>query len=380
MLRMSHTSDEVRTLWVNARFMTRPVTGVERVAREVLTALVRDHLDTDGVWHSPAGRLRWVLIAPRTHEVLTNPWPTLPLVQAGRLTGHAWEQWDLPRLTVGQHLLNLCNTGPLLKHRQWMFLHDAQTFAIPQNFTWGLRLWYRTLFRTTGRLSAGVLTNSHFSAAELQRHAGIDKDRIRVAPLGADHMDRLLPELSPPLQTLMEHLAGRPFVLAVSSDNPNKNFTSVVQALDLLGEAAPPCVIVGWRNDQVFARSALDTSRVHHVGYVSDAELVALYQRAGVLAFPSHYEGFGLPALEAMWHGCPVVAARAAALPEVCASAALYCNPRDPSTLAQALQQVLHDEGLRQRMCKQGMAHARQFLWSTTARAVLDAMIPALKH
>lgn len=377
---MNHPADQVPTLWVNARFMTRPVTGVERVATEVLTALVNDHLAADGVWHSPAGPFRLTLLAPKTPAPLANPWPQLQLVQAGWLSGHAWEQWDLPRLTAGAPLLNLCNTGPLFKRRQWMFLHDAQTFAIPENFTWALRHWYRTLFRVCGRLSAGVLTNSQFSASELQRHAGIEASRIVVALLGADHMDRVQAELSPRLQVLLTQMGGQPFVLAVSSDNPNKNFVSVVQALELLGAEAPPCVIVGRRNDRVFAQSALDASRVHHLGYVSDGELVALYQRAGVLAFPSHYEGFGLPPLEAMWHGCPVVASNTASLPEVCGQAAEYCDPQAPATLAQALKRVLGDAALRQRMRADGVAHARQFLWTRTGAQVLQAMARTLRH
>ncbi len=361
-------------IWVNARFLTRRVTGVERVAREILNALVRDQLDADGRWHGPLGVFRFHLLAPRTHTPLENPWPALPLTQAGLFDGHAWEQFDLPRLTRGSHLLNLCNTGPLFKRLQWMFLHDAQTFAIPENFTWGLRHWYRTMFKVTGRLSLGVLTNSHFSASELTRHVGIQADRLHVAHLGVDHIDSVAPELSTEQAGLLATLVDRPFVLAVSSDNPNKNFGAVVRALELLGDAAPPCVIVGPRNDRVFAQSRLDASRVHRLGYVSDAELVALYQQAGVLVYPSFYEGFGLPPLEAMWHGCPVIAARTSALPEICADAAEYCDAHDARTLAQSIQGVLGSEERQQTLRKRGQTHARQFQWRSTVNHVLACL------
>lgn len=361
-------------IWVNARFLTRRVTGVERVAREIMSALVRDQLDAQGRWHGPSGVFRFRLLAPRTPTPLENPWPALPLTQAGLFNGHAWEQVDVPRLTRRNHLLNLCNTGPLFKRRQWIFLHDAQTFAIPENFTWGLRYWYRTLFKVTGRLSLGVLTNSHFSASELTRHAGIQTGRLHVAHLGVDHIDRVAPALSAEQAGLLATLAEKPFVLAVSSDNPNKNFVSVVRALELLGDAAPPCVIVGPRNDRVFAQSRLDTSRVHHLGYVSDAALVALYQHAGVLVYPSFYEGFGLPPLEAMWHGCPVIAARASALPEICADAADYCDAHDARTLAQAIRHVLENPERRQTLQKMGPTHARQFQWKSTVKHVLTCL------
>lgn len=361
-------------IWVNARFLTRPITGVERVAREVISALVSHHLDSNGCWHGLGTPVRFVMIAPRTSEKIINPWPRLSLLQAGLFQGHAWEQWDLPRLTAGQYLLNLCNTSPMLKHRQWTFLHDAQTFAIPRNFKPSLRYWYWLLFWWSARFSSGLLTNSGFSASELHRYVGPGRQRWTVAPLGADHVGRIVPDISPRLQSLFDQLATCPFVLAVSSDNPNKNFSAVVKALEMMGEAAPACVIVGTQNDRVFAQTQLDTRRVHHLGYVSDAELVALYRQASVMVYPSFYEGFGLPPLEAMWHGCPVVVSRTSALPEVCGDAALYCDPHDPSSLAQALDALLKNDGLRLNMSRRGRHRARTFAWQKTARVILQAM------
>lgn len=361
-------------IWVNARFLMRPITGVERVAREVISAMVAHHLDDQGVWHGWGTPVRVVLIAPRTSEHIVNPWPQLSLLQAGLFQGHAWEQWDLPRLTAGQYLLNLCNTGPLLKHRQWTFLHDAQTFAIPRNFKPGLRYWYRLLFWCTARFSSGILTNSDFSARELHRYLGAGGQRWTVAHLGADHVGRIVPDTTARLRSLFDQLASCPFVLAVSSDNPNKNFEAVVKALDMMGEAAPACVIVGPRNDRVFEQTRLDRRRVHHLGYVSDAELVALYRQASVMVYPSFYEGFGLPPLEAMWHGCPVVVSRTSALPEVCGEAALYCDPHDPGSLAQAMGALLKDEGLRLTMGRRGQDRASAFVWQKTAQRILQAM------
>ena len=363
-----------KVIWINARFLTRPVTGVERVAREVISALVRHHLDSQGCWRGSGQVLRFGLIAPRTPEALSNPWPELRLWQTGVFQGHAWEQWDLPRCTAGRLLLNFCNTAPLFKRHQWTFLHDAQTFAIPQNFTLALRCWYRLMFWMVARWGLGVLTNSSFSASELARFMGVDRSRLTVAHLGADHMARVTPDLTPRLKTLMDLLADRPFVLAVSSDNPNKNFLSVIKALELMGPHAPACVIVGQKNDRVFSRSTLSTEKIHHLGYVTDAELVTLYRRATVMAYPSFYEGFGLPPLEAMWHGCPVVVSRTSALPEISADAALYCDPNDPASLASALNSLVHDPVLRLQMSRRGQDRARTFVWRQTATVILEAV------
>ena len=366
-------------IWINARFLTRPITGVERVAREVISAMVCHHTVQQDIWSACGTPVRFVLIAPKTPEKLINPWPQLELVQAGSFQGHAWEQLDLPRLTGGQYLLNLCNTGPIFKRRQWTFLHDAQTFAIPHNFTRGMRYWYRLLFWSTARFSKGVVTNSFFSAAQLQHYVGVHAERLIVAHLGADHVGRIAPDISDPLRSLFQQLGTRPFVLAVSSDNPNKNFAAVVKALELMGESAPACVIVGQRNDRVFAQTRLDIARVHHLGYVSDAELVALYSQASVMVYPSFYEGFGLPPLEAMWHGCPVVVSQTSALPEICGDAVLYCDPHDPVTLAQALETLLKDEGLRVKMRNLGQDRARTFVWQKTVQTILESIRSSLK-
>jgi glycosyltransferase involved in cell wall biosynthesis len=363
-----------KAVWINARFLTRPVTGVERVAREVISAWVRHHLDSQGCWRGSGQVVRFGLIAPCTAEALPNPWPELRLWQTGVFQGHAWEQWDLPRCTAGHLLLNLCNTAPLFKRRQWTFLHDAQTFAIPQNFTFALRLWYRLMFRTVARLGLGVLTNSAFSANELVKFLGVNRSRLTVAHLGADHMARVTPDLTPRLKTLMDALADRPFVLAVSSDNPNKNFLSVIKALELMGSNAPACVIVGKENNRVFSRSTLSTEKIHHLGYVSDAELVTLYRRATAMAYPSFYEGFGLPPLEAMWNGCPVVVSHTSALPEINADSALYCDPDDPASLAKALISLVNDPVLRRLMSQRGQDRARTFVWRQTAKVILEAV------
>ncbi|PUE35643.1 glycosyltransferase family 1 protein [Limnohabitans sp. Jir72] len=365
----------IPVIWINARFLTRAITGVERVAIEIISALVEHHLDPQGQWHGAGGRIQFQLIAPQTANALNNPWPSLPMKQAGTGNGHFWEQTVLPLVTWHDGLINFCNTGPLFKRRQWMFLHDAQTFAIPENFTPALRFWYRALFRISGYFSAGVLTNSAFSAKELNRYAAITPERITVAHLGADHMDRRQVDFSDRLQTLLSDLKGKFFVLAVSSASPNKNFAAVIAALSMLGQDAPPCVIVGQRYDRVFASSSLDMHRVHHLGYVTDGELVALYQRAGVLVYPSFYEGFGLPPLEAMWQGCPVIAANTSALPEVCADAAIYCDPHQAQSLSDAIARVMQSEPMRQNMRILGMQHARKFLWSHTVQQVLDSLI-----
>ncbi len=356
-----------RQLLVNARFIDRPVTGVERVAREALAAMARDHLDAQGGWTSPGGDYwRVSLVAPRVADT-PSPWPNLPLLRHGRLRGHAWEQFELPRL-VGRHwLLSPCNTGPLLKRRHLLFLHDAQPFAFPGNFTWSFRTWYRLLFHIAGRRAAGLLCNSVFTRDELVRRVGLDAHKITTCLLGGDHALRGTEVATlPPLPDT--------FLLAVSSPSPNKNFSAVVAALEILGDAAPACVIVGAPNERIFAQAQLDSKRIVRLGYVSDAQLFALYSRALALVYPSFYEGFGLPPLEAMTRGCPVVLARSSALPEIGGDAAEYCDPADPASVAEAIARVCTSPHHRNVLRERGHARASELTWSHTARSMLDAL------
>ena len=140
-------------------------------------------------------------------------------------------------------------------------------------------------------------------------------------------------------------------------------------------------VIAGGANAKVFGDAGKDDDeRIHWLGYVSDGELAALYQQAWAFVFPSIYEGFGIPPLEAMQWGCPVVAARAASIPEVCGDAALYFDPRNAGELVAALQRLAADDGLRQHLSDEGRKRAALFSWPQAARQVADVCRRALEE
>ncbi len=363
------------TVWINARFLARPITGVERVARELLSALAQ-RLDDRGGWTAPDGRqLRFRLIAPAS-STTESPWSNLALHRAGSGDGHRWEQTGLLAATRGDWLISLCNTGPIFKRRHVLFLHDAMPFAIPSTFTWKFRLWYKVLFHIGGRMARALLTNSNFSRDELVRCVGLSKSHITPMTLGTEHVLRLPPDT----QILEKHgLTSTPYLLAVSSVKPNKNFAAVVRALELLGDQSPVCVIAGQRYDKVFNKTTLaDGRRTVHVGYVSDAELYALYSKAQCLLFPSFYEGFGLPPLEAMALGCPAIVSHTSAMPESCGDAALYCDPTKPETLADGIRRLQNEPGLRDQLVARGLNRAQMFSWSLSTEILLNTLINSM--
>jgi alpha-1,3-rhamnosyl/mannosyltransferase len=172
------------------------------------------------------------------------------------------------------------------------------------------------------------------------------------------------------------------FLFTVSTVEPRKNLVTLLDAYarlkTSLGTACPPLVIVGrkgWNCDDILGYMATLSGSVYFPGHVSDEELVALYQMATCLVFPSLYEGFGLPVLEAMMAGCPVIASATSSLPEVAGEAGLLVDPLNADDIARAMQEVLQDEGLRARLSEAGRARAALFSWQKAAQMTREVYV-----
>lgn len=242
----------------------------------------------------------------------------------------------------------------LLRHPQWHPKERARYFAP----------------RLTERLPQvdGFLAVSEFTRREMGELLGIDQGRVEVSRLGID-MERFGRPAPDAVAAVREKYAlPERYFLFVGSGDPRKNMRLVREALRRAPEL-PPLVIAGWSG---WDNAPPSDGRELRLGYVDDAHLPALYAGALALVYPSLYEGFGLPILEAMACGCPVVATRLASLPEVAGDAALYLDdPRDPDGLAAMLRRLEADPALRIRLGEAGLAQARRFPWSGTADATL---------
>ena len=345
---------------INARFLTRKASGVDRFASEILRA-----------WLPSQDRaIRAVLPANAQSAVARSLGIHADVV--GNLKGHAWEQLDLPRHCRQELMLNLCSSGPLVHRRQLVVLHDANTMANPWIFSLAYRSWYRMLFAGLMRRASIVATVSKFSASELVRHVGgRAAARIEVISESGEHVLR-----TPSDPTVLERfgLTGRRYVLAVGNRSPNKNFAGVAKAAALLTGQDVQVVAAGGRNDRVFACCDLSGSNLMLTGYVTDGQLRALYENALCFVYPSFYEGFGIPPLEAMHCGCPVVASDSSAIPEICGDAALYCDPNDPADIAHQVQRVIDSTALRQELRQAGHQRVLQFTWARAAQQLEEVI------
>lgn len=316
------------TIFINGKFLTRKATGVDRYAIEALRAI--DNLLSDFP-HS-----KWVLLKPASDFQSSVTFKNIEIRTISPFKGTLWEQVTLPWVARTGKLINLCNSAPVCTRNHLVVIHDAATVKVPQAFSRGFRWWYRVMNTLNLILSKNIGTVSLFSKNEILENFKINRNII-VLKEGADHLQTIEPDFS----VIEQHkLIDRPFLLAVGSASPHKNFKTLVQACELVQDNDFDCVIVGGTDPVVFKSTEQLPSWVKHVGYVSDSQLRALYQRAAYFVFPSIYEGYGIPPTEAMAEGCPVIASNSASIPEVCGNDAIYFSAENAVQLAEILGEI----------------------------------------
>lgn len=359
-------------LMINGRFLGRRATGVDRFAFETIRAL--DQLIELG--DPRVAGLRTEIVVPEALAAMPNPFRHVGLRASGKGGGLRWEQLALPQAASGRLLLNLCNSGPLMYRRQITVLHDAAPARVPDSYSRAFVAWYRLMAPRLGRISRRVITVSEFSRRELCDAYRIPAEKIGVVPESGEHMLRVQQDASAPAETTPDE---RPFVLAVGSLNRHKNFQLVADAARLIRDAQFDIVVVGGGDARVYGtgQDALPAF-VKHLGYVSDGELAALYRRAACFVYPSRYEGFGLPPVEALALGCPVIASRLPAVQEACSDAVLYTSPNDPAELAGLLERITSDAALRESLRERGRARTAELTWRATATRLIEEISPWL--
>jgi len=324
---------------INGRFRGRPITGVERYAGAVLRT-----------WQ---GRAR--VIAPRR-----------PL---RGLAGHLWEQFALPASVRGL-LWSPANTGPLAIARQVVTIHDISPLDGPQWFTPGFALWYRLLLPVLAHRSRRVLTHSVFCRERLITRLGLPSEKIVVIPPGVDAA-QFHPLDAAPLRA--RYALAERYLLFVGSRAPRKNLPVLFRAWERLQTKFPTMeLVIAGGTAPIFRGDEQNRPRpgVRFLAHVPESELPALYSGAVALIMPSLYEGFGLPLLEAMACGAPVISSTAGALPETAGDAALLFNPLDPEALARCVELLLCDTSLHASLRVKGFERAEGFPWRLTAERI----------
>ena len=341
---------EGRGLAVDGRFLSQATTGTQRYALELTTRLVTRN----------PGRV--VVHVPRGTAV-PDALARAARVRESWASGQVFEQLVLPWVARRDLLLSLGGPAPVGARRQVATLHDVSVFRHPETYSPAFRTWYRSMYRVLARRATRVLTVSHFSARELRDVLGTDPGRVSVVPNGCDHVDAFTPD-RPRLDRPVP--ADEPWVLCVGTFARHKNLGPALDALEAAGICS---VVVGARGDgRVFADAGTARwSRATFAGRLTDDELAWLYARATALVFPSVYEGFGIPVVEAQRLGCPVVALRTGPLPEVAGDGAVLCDPDRPGELVDAVRALAADPARRAALVEAGRRNASRYTWDASA-------------
>ena len=328
------TPDTASRVVVNGRFLARRVTGVERYGREIL---------------------RYIGSNCRIESTRIQGWQ-----------GHTWEQFILPKRVNGNSILwSPANTGPLMIRNQVLTIHDLSPLEHPEWFRGSFAAWYRLFLPMLAKRVQRIFAPSEYVKQKVMRRFGIEN--VIVIPNGVNysffHPEAIQKEFDLPTC----------YILFVGSLAPRKNLNLLLRAWsDIKSEFKEARLIIVGVSGYVFGPVHLpdDLQQIRFLGYVEDEVLAGLYANATVLVLPSQEEGFGLPAVEAMASGVPVIVSDGGALPEIVGEAGLIFCLSSPMGLENALRECLSNTKLRSELKQKGLLRAQQFSWKNSAELV----------
>jgi glycosyltransferase involved in cell wall biosynthesis len=355
-----------RAWTINGDFTALGLGGVGRYGREVTLAL--DRLVAEG--HPLARDLELTLVVPSA--------PRHPLdLKAIRLEVLAefcrprlpqlWVQLQLPRVVKGG-LLSFCNLAPIVVRRQIVCIHDLHTRLVPESYSPGFRLVHRMVLPILGRRCRTVTTVSEFTRRHLADHRVAPLHKTVVTYNGHEHALRWSRARA------KDHGAPRPFVICLGRAQAYKNTAMAWRIAGELDTLGIDIHVGGDFDSRPLAQQFGSPPNLKLLGQLSDEDLGAELSAATCLLFPSRIEGFGIPAVEAMALGCPVVTSSAACLPEVCGDAALYADPDRPDEWVSAVARLHADPTLRESLRARGLERVKRYSWARIAEQYLELM------
>jgi glycosyltransferase involved in cell wall biosynthesis len=332
------TRESASQVVVNGRFLARRVTGVERYGREIL---------------------RYIGSRSRLESTRSQGW-----------RGHVWEQLILPTKLQRESILwSPANTGPLMVRDQALTIHDLGPLEHPEWFRAGFAAWYRLFLPIVVRHVRTVFTPSEYVKQKVVRCFGIGN--VTVTPNGVDHT-----VFRPSAKQTRIDLPPS-YVLFVGTLEPRKNLSSLLHAWnEIKADFKETWLMIVGVSGSVFKTINLshDMKSVRFLGYVDDETLAGLYANATLFVLPSQEEGFGLPALEAMASGAPVIVSDGGALPEVVGEAGMSFCLSNPDSLSKTLRECLSNSRLRASLREKGLERAALFSWEMTAEIVWKSL------
>lgn len=350
----------MRMIIINARFLTQQITGVQRFAIEISKRL--KNMCDDIVFVSPHNIVNKEVAAELEVEVI------------GKRTGHLWEQVDLP-LWLKKHgsplLVCFTNTAPAFYKNKIDTLHDITFKRYPNTFSWKFRTVYSLLIPIILRSSRHVFSVSNFSVEEIAGYYEFPREKMSVVYNSVDSRFRHIEDTS---------LKKEKYLFAVSSVKENKNFIVALKALAETNSKIKDLKLFIAGDVKSKSFRGMDFSEYENnpnilfLGRISDDDLIRYYSNAEAFLFPSLYEGFGIPVLEAQACDCPVISTNSSSLPEVLGDSAMMCNPKSVRDFAEAIIQLHSSLTLRAELIERGFHNVQRFSWKESAMRVKKVM------
>jgi glycosyltransferase involved in cell wall biosynthesis len=348
-----------RSIFINGGFTAQPLTGVQRYARE----LTRRLLERQGERPDAVKDIR--LICPHRQ-------------QDGFIRRNLWEQVELLAESFRGILFSPSNLGPWLHPRHVVTIHDMRAYSGAHSDSLPPRTlrWHRASLQALSKTAAMICTDSYYSQKCIMEQFGLPEEKVRVIYPGADHVLDVEAD-----ESILGRLNLRPneYVLAVGSLYPHKNIR-ILHSIAWEKYGLKLCIVGDAPNTKARAfQKIVDEAReersgISYIGRRSDAEIRTLYAHALAYVFPSLYEGFGFPPLEAMYCRCPVIASDRTSIPEVCGDAALYFDPLSTESLQDVVERIVMDKALRESLAERGEQRAWEFRWELAADQVMHLL------
>nr|WP_281364572.1 glycosyltransferase family 1 protein [Thermosipho japonicus] len=339
--------------------MTQPVTGVQRYGIELSKAIKKLN-----------NRYNIDFIAPYNiiHDDVAK---YLNVKKIGNLRGHLWDQISLLKFLKSKGdplVVNFSNTLPIFYENKIVTIHDVINLKYPVSRRY--RKYYELVLPIMLSHSKRIITVSEFSKEEISSYFGIDKNKIEVIYNGVN--EKFKPK---------KIKNKEKYILGVSSIAQHKNFISLAEAFLKLNTKDVKLYIVGGINEKVFGKESIkifnnlrNNENVRLFGRVTDDKLIELYSNALCFVFPSLYEGFGIPPLEAQSCGCPVLLSNIPVFYEIYGDSALYFDPLNPDDIASKIEEILYNEDLREILIQKGRENVKKYKWINSAKKFLNVL------
>ncbi len=355
---------------VNARFLTQKITGTQRFAINISRELKKLHPET--IFLAPPAILNHDLAAELDVKIIGDS--NYRIYRKLHLPANLlWEQIDLPRCLKkldNPPLLNLVNLAPFFYTNNFVTIYDLTFRLYPQFFSRSFASLYNFIVPKLARKARQIFTVSEYSKKTLEQELNIPAQKITVSYCAVDTNNWLSNKVHP-------NPYPWPYILAVGALEPRKNLARLIEAFNKLDNNNLRLVIVGSENKKVFKQTKFSPSTdnlistnkrpIIFTGYLEDQQLAALYNHAICFCYPSLYEGFGMPPLEAQALGCPIIVSDRSSLPEVFGKSALYCDPENIDDIKNKLDTLLNDNQLRQSLISSGYDNLNRFSWKKSA-------------